>query len=229
MNPEPSTPPRDIAAEGTAFVAELNPAGTALLYSTYLGGSGNGTVGDLAEGIAVDTASPANIYVTGDTFSPDFPVSTNAIIGQPGPAGTSNGGSAFVTKLNPSLTGAAQLVYSTYLGGDTFDDGHGIAVDASRQRLRRRRYRIHEFSGREPASLLSQRRRNSFSDAKSIPAPRLVQLHWCSPPIWAEAAWVVQQSSIGDSACWSGLWWKQRGVHHRHDHFHRFPNAWHAG
>ncbi len=131
VNPESSTPPGDIAAEGTAFVAELNPSGTALLYSTYLGGSGNGTTGDFGEAIAVDAASPANVYVTGDTFSPDFPVSTNAYIGPPGPAGTSTGGSAFVTKLNPSLTGAAQLIYSTYLGGDTFDDGHGIAVDTA--------------------------------------------------------------------------------------------------
>jgi hypothetical protein len=126
-----STPPGDIAAEGTAFVAELGPDGTTLLYSTYLGGSGNGSFGEFGEGIAVDTASPANVYVTGDTFSPDFPVSTNAFIGQPGTTGTANGGSAFVTKLNPSLTGAAQLIYSTYLGGDTFDDGHGIAVDAT--------------------------------------------------------------------------------------------------
>src|SRR6202167_3017585 len=132
MNPEPATPPADIAADGTAFVAELNPTGTALLYSTYLGGSGNGSGGgEFGEGIAVDTATPANVYVTGDTFSPDFPVSTNAFIGQPGTAGTANGGSAFVTKLNPSLTGAAQLIYSTYLGGDTFDDGHGIAVDTT--------------------------------------------------------------------------------------------------
>ncbi len=132
MNPESSTPPTDVAADGTAFVAELSPDGTALLYSTYLGGSGNGSGGgEFGEGIAVDAATPANVYVTGDTFSPDFPVSTNAFIGQPGTAGTANGGSAFVTKLNPSLTGAAQLIYSTYLGGDTFDDGHGIAIDAA--------------------------------------------------------------------------------------------------
>ena len=132
MNPESSTPPTDVAADGTAFVAELSPDGTALLYSTYLGGSGNGSGGgEFGEGIAVDTATPANVYVTGDTFSPDFPVSTNAFIGQPGTAGTANGGSAFVTKLNPSLTGSAQLIYSTYLGGDTLDDGHGIALDTA--------------------------------------------------------------------------------------------------
>jgi hypothetical protein len=131
MNAALSTAPVDIAAEGTGFVSELNPAGSALLYSTYLGGSGSVNGGDLAEAIAVDTASPVNIYVTGQTFSPDFPVSTNANIGLPGPTGTAGGGSAFVTKLNPSLSGANQLVYSTYLGGDTSDDGHGIAVDST--------------------------------------------------------------------------------------------------
>ncbi len=119
------------AALGTAFVSELNPTGTALLYSTYLGGSGNGSFGDSANAIAVDTASPANIYVTGFTGSPDFPVSANPLIGPPGPAGTSTGGSAFVTKLIPGNIGAAQLGYSSYLGGDTQDDGNGIAVDSN--------------------------------------------------------------------------------------------------
>ena len=80
----------------------------------------------------MDTASPANVYVTGDTFSPDFPVSTNAYHRvSPDLREPATAGSAFVTKLNPSLTGAAQLIYSTYLGGDTFDDGHGIAVDTA--------------------------------------------------------------------------------------------------
>jgi hypothetical protein len=100
-----------------AFVAKLNPTGTALVYSTYLGGSG----GDEALGIAVDNAGDA--YVTGDTDSTDFPTT-------PGAYQTALGGSdAFVTKLNP--TGTA-LLYSTYLGGTTGDDyGRGIAVDAA--------------------------------------------------------------------------------------------------
>jgi hypothetical protein len=124
MNAALTTPPSDIAADGTAFVSELSPDGSALLYSTYLGGSG----GDLAFGIAVDAATPLSIYVTGETFSTDFPVSTNALTA---PTGTATGGSAFVTKLTPSLSGAAQLVYSTLLGGDTADEGNGIAIDAA--------------------------------------------------------------------------------------------------
>jgi hypothetical protein len=134
MNPISSTTPGDVSL-GTAFVSELNPMGTALLYSTYLGGSGNTFFGDGANAIAVDTASPANIYVTGFTGSPDFPVSTVLLPfqGQPGPASTAMqfGGSAFITKLAPSASGSAQLAYSSYLGGNTFDEGFGIAVDGS--------------------------------------------------------------------------------------------------
>ena len=74
--------------------------------------------GDGATAIAVDTATPPNIYVTGLTGSADFPVSTNALIGT-APGGTSTGGSGFVTKLIPGNTGSAQLGYSSYLGGDT--------------------------------------------------------------------------------------------------------------
>ena len=101
------------------FVTKLNAAGTALVYSTYLGGSGD----DSGRGIAVDTAS--NAYVTGYTSTSGF--------GFPGTAGSSlqstNGGGqdAFVTKLNPAGTA---LVYSTYLGGSGDDPGSGIAVDS---------------------------------------------------------------------------------------------------
>jgi hypothetical protein len=130
MNPVSATLPGDLSL-GTAFVTELSPTGTALLYSTYLGGSGNGSFGETVNAIAVDTASPPNIYVTGFTGSQDFPVSANPLIGQPGPAGTSTGGSAFVTKLIPGNAGSAQLGYSSYLGGDTLDQGNGIAVDSS--------------------------------------------------------------------------------------------------
>ena len=132
VNPVSGTAPADLS-EGTVFVSELNPTGTALLYSTYLGGSGNGSLGEAATAIAVDTASPPNVYITGFTFSPDFPVSTVLLPnqGQPGPAGTSSGGSAFITKLAPSASGSAQLAYSSYLGGDTSDEGFSIAVDGS--------------------------------------------------------------------------------------------------
>ena len=112
----------------SGFVAELNPAGTAALYLTYLGGSTN----DGAFAIAVD--SGGNIYVTGFTESADFPLSTTNTPLQPNPPGSvSSFGSAFVTRLNPTLAGNAQLVYSSFLGGsgnaNGGDTGNGIAVD----------------------------------------------------------------------------------------------------
>jgi hypothetical protein len=97
-----------------AFVAKLNACGTALVYSTYLGGSGD----DLGQGIAVDRAGDA--YVTGRTTSADFPT-VNPI--QAANRGFMN---AFVAKVNASGTA---LVYSTYLGGSGEDDGTAIAVD----------------------------------------------------------------------------------------------------
>jgi len=97
-----------------AFVVKLNPSGSALVYSTYLGGSGY----DEGTGIAVDQAGAA--YVTGATSSANFPTA-NAL--QPANGGYAD---AFVVKLNPS---GSALVYSTYLGGIAQEEGHGIAVD----------------------------------------------------------------------------------------------------
>ena len=104
-----------------AFVTKLNATGTALIYSTYLGGSGSGVNGDDGTGIAVDGSG--NAYVTGFSESTNFPTTAGAFQ-------TSYGGGydAFVTKLN--ATGTA-LIYSTYLGGSTTDVGQGIAVDGS--------------------------------------------------------------------------------------------------
>jgi len=103
------------------FVSKLNATGTALIYSTYLGGTlpaSNASGGDRSYGIALDAQGDA--YITGATESLDFPT-VNAI--QP-----HNGGArdAFVTKLN--ATGSA-LLYSTYLGGSDYDGAAGIAVD----------------------------------------------------------------------------------------------------
>jgi len=101
-----------------AFVTKLNPSGSALLYSTFLGGSNN----DSGRAIAVDGAGDA--YVTGFTPSTNFPTT-------PGAFSTTYGGGtfdAFVTKLNPS---GSALLYSTYLGGSSDDEGYGIAVDGT--------------------------------------------------------------------------------------------------
>jgi len=104
---------------GGIFVTKLNPTGMAVVYSTFLGGSGSNE----GKGIAVD--ADGNAYVTGRTGSTNFPTTPGAF--QPA-SGGGNGGDAFVTKLNP--TGSA-LVYSTYLGGNSGEASQGIAVDAA--------------------------------------------------------------------------------------------------
>jgi len=98
-----------------AVVTELNATGSALVYSTYLGGSGED------QGFAIALDSLGNAYVTGSTASSDFPIT-------PGAFQTTYGGrgDAFVSKLNAA---GSALVYSTYLGGRGFDGGSGIALD----------------------------------------------------------------------------------------------------
>jgi hypothetical protein len=97
-----------------AFVAELDPSGSHLLYSSYLGGSGV----DYGLGIAVDQFG--NAYVTGYTESTNFPTVS------PIQSGYATNGDAFVAEVNPQAT---KLIYSTYLGGSSADSGQGIAVD----------------------------------------------------------------------------------------------------
>jgi hypothetical protein len=101
-----------------AFVTKLNPAGSGLIYSTYLGGTNNNTFGNA---IAVDSKGSA--YVTGYTTSTTFPVSKGSFQATPG--GAQN---AFITKLNPS---GSALSYSTLLGGTGPDQANAIAVDTS--------------------------------------------------------------------------------------------------
>ena len=107
------------------FVTKLNSAGSALIYSTYIGGACTkkyvGT--DSAGGIAVDLTG--NAYITGSTPCADFPTTIDAL-----QVSYNGGGSdAVVAKLNPLGNG---LLYATYLGGKNDDDGLGIALDQDR-------------------------------------------------------------------------------------------------
>jgi len=111
----------------TAFVTKINPTGTALVYSTYLGGTDS--FGSWAAGIAIDSSGSA--YITGSVYSNDFPTTPGAFQGAMHIPGA-NYSNAFVTKLN--ATGSA-LIYSTYLGGSGGTPGSGdaatkIAIDA---------------------------------------------------------------------------------------------------
>jgi hypothetical protein len=111
------------------FVSKLNPGGTALVYSTFLGGSAD----DEAMGIAVDASGSA--YVTGETESPDFPTTPGAFstscVTVPTPGKIPkicSGGDVFISKLRPD---GSALVYSTYLNGSGFEVGRTIAVDSA--------------------------------------------------------------------------------------------------
>jgi hypothetical protein len=119
-NPGPLT----TNAGGAVFVTEMNPSGTAEIYSTYL----SANVSEKGTAIALDAVNPPNIYVTGQTLSTNFPTTAGGVI--PGPLGTNASGTGFLTKLNPTLTGPAQLAYSTYVGGTAGDIGNAVAVDS---------------------------------------------------------------------------------------------------
>ncbi|MEA2176200.1 MAG: hypothetical protein QOD00_3792 [Blastocatellia bacterium] len=97
------------------FVTKLDASGSAIIYSTYLGGGDT----DIGYRIAVDASG--NAYLTGSTWSVNFPTA-NALHSTP-----SGGSDAFVAELNSA---GSTLLYSTYLGGSSYDTGLDIAVDA---------------------------------------------------------------------------------------------------
>ena len=116
---------------GIVFVSEINPSASALVYSTYLGGS----LYDRGSAIAVD--SSGNAYVTGQAWSSDFPVTKGAYqtVCSPEPGANNSvvsgcvafNSSAFLTKLAP---GGSSLVYSTFLGGSHNDSANAVALDS---------------------------------------------------------------------------------------------------
>lgn len=99
------------------FVSKINPSGTQLIYSTYIGGAGS----DEGRKIAIDLSG--NAYIAGSTSSPTFPTTSGAF-------DTTQNGSidAFALKLNP--TGSA-LIFSTFIGGNGFDEAYSIVLDSS--------------------------------------------------------------------------------------------------
>jgi hypothetical protein len=98
------------------FVTKIDSAGTAIVFSTYLGG----TARDQTDCVALDSLGDA--YVSGYTESPNFP----GTAGSPIQASYGGQGDAFVVEIAPAGT----LVYSTYLGGAGYDEGYGIGVNS---------------------------------------------------------------------------------------------------
>ena len=99
---------------GDGFVTKMDSAGSTLIYSTYLGGSGS----DSAYGIAVDPHGTA--YISGSTASSDFPAF------RPYQARKTGSNDAFLTRLSPD---GKSLIFSTYFGGSGFTSSHGLALD----------------------------------------------------------------------------------------------------
>ncbi|MDP9143837.1 MAG: hypothetical protein M3N43_03930 [Actinomycetota bacterium] len=118
MQPRPPA----YAGGGDAFVAKLNAAGSTLVYATDLGGGGF----DHSTGLAVDATNAA--YVTGQTGSSDFPTVQAVQPTLNGPNGGEVPEDAFIAKLTAN---GSSLIYATDLGGHSFDEGRGIAVDAT--------------------------------------------------------------------------------------------------
>jgi hypothetical protein len=110
--------PGDAGIPSDSFVTKLTPTGSAIVYSTYLGGSNV----DEASAIAVDAAGA--VYLSGSTFSKDFPT-VNPVQAT---LNATNGANVFITNLNPA---GSTLVYSTYLGGNGDDRATGIAIDSA--------------------------------------------------------------------------------------------------
>ena len=112
---------------GCGFITELDPAGAHQLYSSYLCGNSG-----FDEAFAVALDSNGKVYVAGTTGSINFPTTTNALIQSP--LATNPNGTAFVTQIDPTASGAASLLYSSYIGGTNGTNGdfaNAVAADAS--------------------------------------------------------------------------------------------------
>ncbi len=145
------------------FVAKLNPAGDQILFSTFLGGSGDEAVRAV---VAID--SRGDVYVTGSTSSVDFPVTEGA------PQQVFGGGAsdAFVTKLSSD---GSRLLFSTYLGGEAQDNALAVAVDPLRNVYVAGRTRSGAFPVTDGALQTSRRGpRDSFVAKLQSDPPSLV-------------------------------------------------------
>lgn len=126
VNAYDDTKDNGTSTSNAAFLTKLNATGNTVLYSTYLGGD-DGSLDDIGYGVAVDDTGLA--YIIGETDSDDFPAK-NAYQNSKN-AGQNNPGirDAFVAVFDTTQSGAASLIYSTYLGGPSNETGIGIVAD----------------------------------------------------------------------------------------------------
>jgi hypothetical protein len=102
-----------------AFVSKLTSSGTALVFSTYIGGSNND------RSFALGLGNDRSIFICGSTSSMDYPVSDSCLQKRMLAPATSTTG--FVTRLSSD---GARLIYSSFLGGSVGEDAYGVAVDS---------------------------------------------------------------------------------------------------
>ena len=116
---------REFSGGGDIFVSKLDPTGSNLIYSTFIGGSVDDPEGmEGADGIAVDVWG--NVFLTGWTSATDFPITPTAFDSSFNGGGHEYFIDAFVTKLDAS---GSSLLYSTYLGGSMDEWGNGLTID----------------------------------------------------------------------------------------------------
>ena len=164
------------------FATKLDASGAALGYSTYLGGSGT----DYGSDLALDAAGET--YLTGNTYSADFPTTPGAF-----DTTYNDASDVFVTKL--AASGAA-LGYSTYLGGsDNIDYGRGIAIDSAGSAYLTGNTASHDFpTTRTPltrpstgTSMRSERSSTQAAPPSSIPPTWAVTTTTSAPASWPTA------------------------------------------
>jgi hypothetical protein len=173
--------------------AVLNASGSGLVYATFLGGTGGDfNPGSQAFGVAIDSLGKA--YITGWTDSPDFPTTAGAFQTKCGTDGSCNGlWDAFVAVLDPTKSGAASLVYSTFLGGSGTDIGFGIAVDSSGNAY---------VTGTTGANVNSQFT-GSALPSKDFPTTVGAFQATCPGTCTTDSAWIVKLNVSGSALVYS--------------------------
>ena len=188
-----TTNPRAGAGLAPVFTV-LNSTGSAAAYATFLGGSQGSSYnpGSQMFGVAIDSHSAA--YVTGWTDSSDFPVTTGAFKTKCGTDGLCNGlWDAYVAKIDPTKSGAASLVYSTFLGGSGTDIGFGIAVDGSGDAY------VTGVTGANVNSNFT----GSVLPSKDFPTTTGAFQTACPGSCTADSAWVTKLNATGTALVYS--------------------------
>jgi hypothetical protein len=168
------------------FVVKFNPAGSDLVYSTYLGGSGY----DEINGLAIDSGGDA--YVVGYTSSSNFPI-VSAL--QPSKSGSASGNDAFAARINAA---GSALVYSTYLGGSDGDIAFDVAVDSASRAYIAGWTQSSNFPTVQPLQAANTGSGDAFISVMNAAGSALVySTYWGAQPGW-EFGYGIAVDSVGN-------------------------------